>query len=165
MALQSKITVYVALIGVFAMMGGIVYYASLDNVHLEQVNVQLTKVELIDVNEIDNQAKFNVEFLVENPSDKTFTVSLIEYQLYGDEKLLGSGSYDTSDISMPGRAAFYPGTEIPLKNTFVLSVSEISSEMYQDIIKNKIDRFSAEGIITTESSWSLIEKEFRSDLN
>jgi len=161
MALQSKITVYVALAGVLAMMGGIVYYASLDNVHLEQVEIKLTSVELKDINTIDNQARFNVTFLVKNPSDKTFTVSLIGYQLYGDGILLGSGLYSTADIAMPGRAAFFPGTEVPLKSVFVLDKSEVNSEIYQAATENKINNFSAEGIITTESSWSLIEKEFK----
>ena len=161
MALQSKMTVYVAIAGVLAMMGGIVYYASLDNVYLEQVEIQLTSVELININTIDNEASFNVTFLVKNPSDKTLTVPLIGYQLYGDGILLGPGLYSTADISMPGRAAFFPNTEIPLKNTFILSKSEVSSKIYQAAIENRINNFSAEGTITTESTWSLIEKEFK----
>ena len=64
MALQSKMTVYAAIAGVFALMGGIVFYASLDNDELNQVEIELTNVELIDVNAINNQAKFNVTFLV-----------------------------------------------------------------------------------------------------
>jgi len=163
MALQSKFTVYAAIAGVLAMMGGIVYYASLDNVDLEQVEIKLTSVELMDVNTIDDQARFNVTFLVKNPSDKTFTVSLIGYQLYGDGTLLGSGQYSTADISMPGRAAFYADTEIPLKNIFVLSKSDVSSEIYQSAIENGINSFSAEGIITTESTWSISEKEFKTE--
>jgi len=163
MALQSKFTVYAAIAGVLAMMGGIVYYASLDNVDLEQVEIKLTNVELMDVNTIDDQARFNVTFLVKNPSDKTFTVSLIGYQLYGDGTLLGSGQYSTADISMPGRAAFYADTEIPLKNIFVLSKSDVSSEIYQSAIENGINSFSAEGIITTESTWSISEKEFKTE--
>ena len=35
MALQSKMTVYAAIAGVLGLMGGIVYYASLDNAELE----------------------------------------------------------------------------------------------------------------------------------
>jgi LEA14-like dessication related protein len=161
MMLQSKMIVYVAIAGVLAMMGGIVYYASLDNVDLAQVEIQLTSVDLIDINTIDNQASFNVTFLVKNPSDITLTVPLIAYQLYGNGILLGSGLYSTADIAMPGRAAFFPDTEIPLKNTFTLSKSEVSSEIYQAAIENRINSFSAEGIITAESSWSLIEKEFK----
>ena len=85
----------------------------------------------------------------------------MDYQLYGDGMLLGSGQYSTADISMPGRAAFYAGTEIPLKNIFVLSKSDVSSEIYQSAIENGIISFSAEGIITTESTWSINEKEFK----
>jgi len=44
LALQSRLTVYAAIAGVLALMGGIVYYASLDNVSLDQVEVELTDV-------------------------------------------------------------------------------------------------------------------------
>ncbi|MHA7648240.1 hypothetical protein [Nitrosopumilus sp. S4] len=161
MALQNKMTVYAAIAGVLALMGGIVYYASLDNVDLEQVEIELTSVELRDVSTVKNQAKFDVTFLVKNPSEKTFTVSVIGYQLYGDGVLLGSGQYSTADIALPGRAIFSSGAEIPLKNTFVLSKSETNSEIYQAAIENKITSFTAEGSITTETSWSTIEKEFK----
>ncbi len=161
MPLQSKMTVYAALVGVLALMGGIFYYGNLDTVQIEQVEIKLTNVELRDVNKIDNEAEFDITFLVKNPSDKTFTVPLIGYQLYGDGILLGSGEYSTVDISMPGRAAFFPGTEIPLKSIFVLSKSEVNSEIYQDAIENRITSFSAEGSITTQSSWMTIEKEFK----
>lgn len=154
-------TVYAAIVGVLALMGGIVYYASLDNVQLEQVEIELASVELRDVSSVKNQAKFDVTFLVKNPSDKTFTVSIIAYQLYGDGILLGSGQYSTADIALPGRAVFYSGVEVPLKNTFVLNKSEENSEIYQMAIDDKITSFTAEGSITTETSWSTIEKEFK----
>ena len=161
MGLQSKITVYVAIVGVLALMGGIVYYASLDNVQLEQAEIELTDVELRDVSTINNQAKFNVTFLVKNPSDKTFTVSLIGYQLYGDGVSLGSGQYSTVDIALPGRAVFYPGAEVPLKSVFILTKSEVDPEIYESMIDGRINNFTAEGSITTETSWSVIEKEFK----
>ena len=165
MALQSKMTVYVAIAGVLAMMGGIVYYASLDNVELEQAEIKLASVELRDISKINNQAKFDVTFLVKNPSEKTFTVSLIGYKLYGDGELLGSGQYSTADIALPGRAVFYPGAEVPLKNTFVLTKSEVNSDIYQAAIDNKITSFEVEGSLTTETSWSVTEKEFKSGIN
>jgi LEA14-like dessication related protein len=161
MAFQSKMIIYVALAGCLALMGGIFYYGNLDSVEIEQVEIELTNVELRDVDTINNQAKFDVTFLVKNPSDKTFTVPLIEYQLYGDGILLGSGQYSTVDISMPGRAGFFPDVELPLKNVFVLEKSKVNSEIYQDAIENKINSFSAEGSITTQSSWMTIEKEFK----
>ena len=161
MALQSKMTVYLAISGVFALMGGIIYYASLDNAGLEQVEIELTNVKLKEINTVNNQAKFDVTFLVKNPSDKTLTVSQIDYQLYGDGKLLGKGIYSTADIALPGRALFYSGAEIPLKNIFVLSKSETNSELYEDAINEKFVSFSAEGKITTQTSWSETDKDFK----
>ena len=163
MILQSKITVYAALVGVLALMGGIFLYGNLDSEQIEQVEIKLTNVEQRDDTTMDNQVEFDVTFLVKNPSDKTFTVPLIVYQLYGDGILLGSGEYSTVDISMPGRAAFFPGVEIPLKTIFVLTKSDVNSEIYQDVLENGINSFSAEGNITTQSSWMTIEKEFKTE--
>ena len=145
-----------------ALMGGIIWYASLDNPQLEQAQIELFDVKVFSVNKVENSAKLTVTFLVKNPSEKTFTVPIIGYQLYADDQLLGSGQYSTEDIAMPGRAVFYPDSEIPLKNTFVLIKSELNSEIYQAVLDGRINSFSAEGIITTETSWSLIEKEFKS---
>jgi len=143
-------------------MGGIIWYASLDNTELEQVEIELTDVEVFNVNKVENSAKMTVTFLVKNPSEKTFTVSLIGYQLYADGELLGSGQYSTADIAMPGRAIFSTGAEIPLKNTFEFNKSEVSSEIYQAVIDDAVSSFRAEGTITTESAWSAVEKEFDS---
>lgn len=153
--------VYAAIAGMFGLMGIIIWYASLDNPELEQVEIELLNVEVKDVNKIENFAKLEVTFLVKNPSEKTFTVPIIGYQLYADGQLLGSGQYSTEDIAMPGRAVFYSGVEIPLKNTFILNESDINSEIYQAVLNGNISSFTAEGIITTETSWSLIEKEFK----
>lgn len=143
------------------MMGMIVWYASLDNSELEQVEIKLLNVEVKDVNKIENSAKLEVTFLVKNPSEKTFTVPIISYQLYADEQLLGSGQYSTEDISMPGRALFLSGVEIPLKNTFILNESDVNSEIYQAVLNGNISSFSAEGSITTQTSWSSGEKVFK----
>jgi len=62
---------------------------------------------------------------------------------------------------MPGRAIFNSGAEIPLKNTFELNKSEVNNEIYQAVLDNQISSFSAEGTITAESAWSVIEKEFQ----
>jgi LEA14-like dessication related protein len=161
MGLQSKFTVYAAIAGVLALMGGIVYYASLDNVSLEQVEVELADVILREAGE--NEAKFFVTFLVKNPSEKIFVVPVITYQLYGDDMLLGSGKYSTEDVALPGRAQIFAGAEVPIKNTFILNKSEVGSEIYQSMINNEITNFMAEGMIITQSTWSVVETEFRTE--
>ena len=161
MGLQSKITVYAAIVGCLGLMAGIVYYASLDNVSLEQVQVELTDIALREAGE--NEAKFTLTFVVKNSSEKTFVVPVIEYQLYGDDVLLGSGKYSTEDVALPGRAQIFGGAEVPIKNTFILNKDEINSEIYQSVINNEITNFVAEGIIITQSTWSVAETEFRTE--
>ena len=161
MGLQSKLTVYAAIVGVLALMGGIVYYASLDNVSLEQVEVELTDVTLREAGE--SEAKFTLTFIVKNSSEKIFVVPVIEYQLYGDDVLLGSGKYSTEDVALPGRAQIFGGAEVPLKNTFILNKSEVGSDIYQSMISNQITNFIVEGMIITQSTWSVAETEFRSE--
>jgi len=108
--------------------------------------------------------KLNYEqhFLVKNPSEKTFTVASIAYDLFVNGKLIGVGSYSTADIAMPGRAAFYPGSEIPLKNIFLLVLDDTNSQEYQSIIEGESLQYSVKGIVTVETAWSLLEKEFES---
>ncbi len=164
MALQSKLLVYAAIVGLLGLLGGIILFASQDNPDLEQVEIELTDVEVISVNKVENTAKLTVTFLIKNPSEKTFTIPLITYQLFADGKLLGSGQYSTADIAMPGRAIFGSGAEIPLKNIFELSMSDVTNEIYQAVLDNDTSSFRAEGVITAESAWSTIEKEFDSSI-
>ena len=164
MALQSRLTVFAAIGGLLALMGAFVLYASFDNPELERVVVDLQSVEVVEVNTIDNRAKLQVTFLVTNPSEKTFTVSSIVYDLLVDGQTIGSSQYSTEDIAMPGRPTFYPGAEVPLKNFLFVGASDLNSELYDDIISGNIQGYSTNGVITVETSWSLIEKEFQAEL-
>ena len=164
MELQSKIVVYAAIAGLFAMMGGFVWFASLDNPHLELAEIELQRVEVISVNTIQDSVKLQITFLVKNPSERTFTVPVISYDLYADGFKIGATSYSTEDIAMTGRAAFFPGVEIPLKNFFQLFRSEVNSDIYQTIVNEESVEFSAKGIITVETALSLVEKEFQSSI-
>lgn len=146
------------------MMGGFVLYASFDNPQLELVEIELQDVRVKDVNSIENSVKLEVTFLVKNPSEKTFTVPTITYELFSEGNLLGSGQYSTQDVAMPGRAAFYPGSEIPLSSNFYLLLENTNSEIYQKIINGEDLKFSAEGMIVSESAWSLIEKDFQTSM-
>jgi LEA14-like dessication related protein len=161
LALQNKIIVYAAIAALFGMMGIIIWYASLDNSELEQVEIKSLNVVVGDINKIENSAKLEVTFLVKNPSEKTLTVPIISYKLYADGILLGSGQYSTEDVAMPGRALFLSGVEIPLKNTFILKASDVNPETYQAVLNGNISSFSADGSITTQTSWSSGEKAFK----
>ena len=156
----GRIILVVAIIGLLGMMGGGIYYASLDNPKLEQAIVELSAVELRDVNTIENRATMTVTFLVTNPSDLTFTIPLIAYELYGDGVSLGSASYSTQDIAMPGRAAFYPDTEIPLNSKFSFVLTDVNETVYEKIVTGQSIQYSAQGMISVESAWSIVEMNF-----
>ena len=70
-------TVYAAIVGLLALMGGIVYWGSLDIPEIETTEIELQSVEVIQVNTIENTAKLQVSLLVKNPGKKTFTVPII----------------------------------------------------------------------------------------
>jgi len=155
---------FAAIGGLFALMGFFVYYASLDNPDLEKIEIELANVELFDVAPIDNRARLEVTFLVKNPSEKTFTVPLITYELFANGTSIGKGQYSTEDIAMPGRAAFYPGSEIPLKSKISIVNSESYEHLFRAIVNFEYVSFSVEGEITAQTAWSLIEKEFQSSM-
>ena len=159
----GRIILVIAILALLGMMGGGVYYASLDNPQLEQATIELSEVELRDVNTIENRATMIVTFSVTNPSDLTFTIPLIAYQLYGDGVSLGSASYSTEDVAMPGRAAFYPGTEIPLDSKFSFVLTDVNETVYEKIVTGQSVQYSATGMITVESAWSIVEMNFDSN--
>ena len=156
----GRIVPVIAILALLALLGGGVYYASLDNEDLESATIELTSVEVLDVNSIENTATLNVTFTVTNPSDLTFTVPVITYELYANGNVLGSGAYSTEDVAMPGRAAFYPGTEIPLESWFSLKLTDKNQKEYNAIVSCDDLHYDPRGILTVESAWSIVEPPF-----
>ena len=150
----------VAILALLALMGGIVYYASLDNDDLSMATIELESVELIDVNSIENRATLKVSFLVKNNGDVTVTVPVISFDLFADGSEVGNGTYSTEDVAMPGRAAFYPDAEIPLKNKLTTVMSDMNKTVYDKIISGQTIQYSATGMMTVESAWSIVELDF-----
>ncbi|TBR25685.1 MAG: hypothetical protein EPO63_01445 [Candidatus Nitrosotenuis sp.] len=142
------------------MLGGITWYASLDNPQLGMAEIQLTTVKVVNTNTVDNRAILEVSFAIKNPGGKTFTVSNIDYELFANGKSLGKGSYSTEDIALPGRAAFYPDSQIELPTTFNLVLSDNNADEYNSIINGQDLKFNAKGKMVVESAWSLVEKDF-----
>ena len=150
----------VAIVALLGLMGGIVYYASLDNDDLSMATIELESVELTDVNSVESRATLKVTFLVANPGEVTVTVPVITYRLYADGSEIGSGTYSTEDVAMPGRAAFYPDAEIPLKNKLTIVMSDMNKTVYDKIISGQTIQYSATGMMTVESAWSIVELNF-----
>jgi len=142
------------------MLGGITWYASLDNPKLEQVEIDMGTVKLVSENTIEGKAKLDVGFVIKNPSDKTFTISRIDYELFANGIPVGKSQYSTEDVAMPGRAAFYPNAEIELPSPFTITKTTENADAYTAITTQSPVVYSAKGLIVVESAWSLVEKEF-----
>jgi len=150
----------VAIVALLGLMGGIVYYASLDNEDLSMATIQMGEVEVIDVNSIESRATLKVTFLVTNPGEVTVTVPVITFELFADGSKIGQGTYSTEDVAMPGRAAFYPGAEIPLNTRMSVVMSDMNEDVYNKIISGEAVQYSATGMLTVESAWSIVELDF-----
>ncbi len=151
---------YVAIGGLLAMLGGITWYASLDNPKLAQVEIDMGTVKLVSENTIEGKARLDVGFVIKNPSDKTFTISRIDYELFANGVSIGKSQYSTEDVAMPGRAAFYPNAEIELPSPFTLTKTTENADAYTAITSKSPVVYSAKGLVVVESAWSLVEKEF-----
>jgi LEA14-like dessication related protein len=155
---------FAAIGGLFALMGFFVFYASLDNPELEKIEIELAGVDLKDVNSVENHATLEISLLIKNPSEKTFTIAIISYELFANGNSIGTGQYSTVDIPMPGRAAFYPGSEIALKNFFQLTLDDNNVQEYQSITNGENVQYRVKGEVTVETAWSIVEKNFESSL-
>jgi len=142
------------------MLGGITWYASLDNPKLEMIELDMGTVKLVSENSIEGKARLDVGFVIRNPSDKTFTISRIDYELFANGVSLGKSQYSTEDVAMPGRAAFYPNAEIELPSPFTLTKTPENADQYTAITTKTPIMYSAKGLVVVESAWSLVEKEF-----
>ena len=56
----GRIVPVIAILALLALMGGGVYYASLDNEDLESATIELTSVEVLDVNSIENLSLIHI---------------------------------------------------------------------------------------------------------
>ncbi len=143
-----------------AMLGGITWYASLDNPQLELVDIQMGTVKFVNENTIEGKAKLDVGFVIKNPGEKTFTISRIDYELFANGTPIGKSQYSTEDVAMPGRAAFYPNAQIELPSPFTLTKTSENADTYDTITSGGPVVYSAKGLVVVESAWSLVEKEF-----
>ena len=160
MVSRGRIVVTAAFVGLGLGMLGLVYYASLDNPQLEKVQLDLVNVKVLETNSIDKRATLEITFLITNPSEKTITVSNINYELFVNNNDVGNGVYSTEDIAMPGRAGVYAGKAVEIPSKFSLVYTDQIANEYSIITNGEQASYKAKGIMSVESAWSIVEKPF-----
>ena len=160
----TKIIVYVAIGGLFAFMGGIVYYSTLDFPELEKSELELVSVDVVEIDSISNRMYLKLIFGVTNYGERTVTVPVISYELFANGKSLGSSSYDVSDIPMNGRALMLPGMQVPLVGEMTVNLTDDIKDIYEAIAAGESLDYRIIGQYTIETAWQVIDVQFDSSI-
>ncbi len=158
----------VALFAAFAGLGGLMLffylYANSYQPELQQVTIDLQTVKVLDVDKINNRADLEIDYILNNPTTITSTISTINYDLYANGQDIGQGHYSVEDIPMAGRPALFPSSNMTVTDKFELVNSPNISNIYNSILKGDPVRYEAKGQVTIESTLTLITKDFDSTL-
>jgi len=156
--------VYVAIGALFAFMGGIVYYSTLDFPELEKSELELLSVDVVEVNSIDNRMYLELVFGVTNHGERTVTVPEISYELFANGKSLGSSSYSVSDIPLNGRALLLSGMQVPLVGEITINLTDDIKDVYEAIAAGESLDYMVIGQYRIETAWQVIDVQFDSSI-
>ena len=160
----TKIIVYVAIGALFAFLGGIVYYSTLDFPELEKSELELVSVDVVEIDSISNRMYLKLIFGVTNYGERTVTVPVISYELFANGKSLGSSSYDVSDIPMTGRALMLSGMQVPLVGEMTVNLTDDIKDVYEAIAAGESLDYRVTGQYTIETAWQVIDIQFDSSI-
>ena len=160
----TKIIVYVAIGALFAFLGGIVYYSTLDFPELEKSELELLSVDVVEIDSISNRMYLKLIFGVTNYGERTVTVPVISYELFANGKSLGSSSYDVSDIPMTGRALMLSGMQVPLVGEMTVNLTDDIKDVYEAMAAGESLDYRVTGQYTIETAWQVIDIQFDSSI-
>jgi len=156
--------VYVAIGALFAFLGGIVYYSTLDFPELEKLELELLSVDVVEIDSISNRMYLELVFGVSNYGERTVTVPVISYELFANGKSLGSSSYDVSDIPLNGRALMLSGMQVPLVGEITVNLTDDIKDIYEDISNGENLNYRVIGQYTIETAWQVMDIPFDSSI-
>ena len=154
--------VYAAIGAMFAFMGGIVYYSTLDFPELEKSELDLLSVNVAEIDSIENRMFLDVVFGITNYGERTVTVPEISFELFADGVSLGASSYSVSDIPMPGRALLTSGLQVPLVGKITINLTDDIKDVYEAIAAGESLDYRVIGQYTIETAWQIMDIQFDS---
>ena len=160
----SKMIVYAAIGAMFAFMGGIVYYSTLDFPELEKSELDLLSVNVAEIDSIENRMFLDVVFGITNFGERTVTVPEISFELFANGKSLGSSSYSVSDIPLNGRALMMSGMQVPLVGEITINLTDDIKDIYEAIASGESVDYRVTGQYTIETAWQVIDVQFDSSI-
>ena len=154
-----------ALVITIILLPRIQYFVNAPDVNVIDFNLAAVNISNISNNTNNNNIELSLLFDVYNPSDKSATTSKVEYDLFGDNKLLGHGVLSYEDIPLNGRPQFSPGQTTTLKSAIILQPSDMNRDVIEKLISNSSDsvnsiRWNVNGSSQIESAFVILEKDF-----
>ena len=155
---------YVAIGGLFAFMGGIVYYSTLDFPELEKSELDLLSVDVVEIDSIENRIFLKIIFGITNHGERTVTVPEISFDLFANGQSLGSSSYSISDIPMTGRVLLTSGLQVAVPGEITINLTDDNKDIYEAIAAGESLDYRVTGQYTIETAWQLLDLQFDSSI-
>jgi len=155
---------YVAIGGLFAFMGAIVYYSTLDFPELEKSELDLLSVDVVEIDSIENRIFLKIIFGITNNGERTVTVPEISFELFANGQSLGSSSYSISDIPMTGRVLLTSGLQVTVPAEITINLTDDNKDIYEAIAAGESLDYRVIGQYTIETAWQVIDIQFDSSI-
>ena len=155
---------YVAIGGLFAFMGAIVYYSTLDFPELEKSELDLLSVDVVEIDSIENRIFLKIIFGITNNGERTVTVPEISFELFANGRSLGSSSYSISDIPMTGRVLLTSGLQVTVPAEITINLTDDNKDIYEAIAAGESLDYRVIGQYTIETAWQLLDLQFDSSI-
>ena len=155
---------YVAIGGLFAFMGAIVYYSTLDFPELEKSELDLLSVDVVEIDSIENRIFLKIIFGITNHGERTVTVPEISFELFANGQSLGSSSYSISDIPMTGRVLLTSGLQVSVPGEITINLTDDKKDVYEAIAAGESLDYRVTGQYTIETAWQVIDIQFDSSI-
>jgi len=135
---------------------------------ITDVKIALNRVEEMSLNDANKTISLKVVFAFFNPTDRALTTSRIDYNLTGNDILLGKSTLSYEDVPLNGRPQLYPGKTVLLPSTFVFVPSATTSFLYEKLGKDpavaRSTTWFVEGEAQIDSAFTTLPKAFESSL-
>jgi len=160
----TKTILYVAIGALFAFLGGMVYYSTLDFPELEKSELELLSVDVVEIDSIENRMFLKVIFGITNHGERTVTVPEISFELFANGQSLGSSSYSISDIPMTGRVLLTSGLQVAVPGVITINLSDDNKDLYEATAAGESLDYRVTGQYTIETAWQLLDLQFDSSI-
>lgn len=135
---------------------------------ITDIKISLNRVEEMSLNDANKTISLKVVFAFFNPTDRALTTSRIDYNLTGNDILLGTSTLSYEDVPINGRPQLYPGKTILLQSTFVFMPSAKTSFLYEKLAKDpavaRSMTWSVKGEAQIDSAFTTLPKAFETSL-